>query len=65
MHTFSEDGEKKMMPCAGRWLTDGHAENLLAFGIMPLVSIRGRDAVRVVRFQSIAEPPAALAGRWS
>ena len=64
-HVFSEDGEKKMLPCAGRWLTDGHAENLLACGIMPLVSIRGRDAVRVVRFQSIAQPPAVLAGRWS
>ncbi len=65
VHPFSEDGEMKMMPCAGRWLTDGHADNLLAFGIMPLVSIRGRDAVRVVRFQSIAQPAAALAGRWS
>ena len=65
VHSFSEDGEKKTMPCAGRWLTDGHAENLLAAGIMPLVSIRGRDAVRVVRFQSIAQPPAALSGRWS
>ena len=64
VHSFSEDGEKKMMPCAGRWLTDGHAENLLAAGIMPLVSIRGRDAVRVVRFQSIAHPLTALAGRW-
>ena len=62
---FSEEGEKKMLPCAGRWLTDGHAENLLAFGLMPLVSIRGREAVRVVRFQSIAQPLAALAGRWS
>ncbi len=65
VHSFSEDGEKKMTPCAGRWLTDGHAENLLAFGIMPLVSIRGRDAVRVVRFQSIAQPAAGLARRWS
>jgi hypothetical protein len=32
---------------------------------MPLVSLKGRDAVRLVRFQSIAQPLRALAGRWS
>jgi len=63
--TFELDGETKMTPCAERWLTDGQAEKLLGFGIMPLQSIRGRDAVRLLRFQSIADPPAALAGLWS
>ncbi len=63
--TFELDGEKKMTPCAERWLTDGQAEKLLGLGIMPLQSIRGRDAVRLLRFQSIAERPAALAGLWS
>jgi hypothetical protein len=31
---------------------------------MPLASVKNRDSVVLVRFQSIAEPPAALAGRW-
>ncbi len=65
MHARREDGEATMTPCAERWLTDRHAENLLGFGIMPLLSIRGRDAARLVRFQSIADPPRSLAGLWA
>jgi len=34
-------------------------------GIMPLASLRNQDAVHLVRFQSIAEPAAALGGRWT
>jgi len=26
--------------------------------------VKGRDAVRLVRFQSITNPPGRLAGRW-
>jgi hypothetical protein len=32
---------------------------------MPLVSIKGTDRVRVLRFQSVASPLAPLAGRWT
>jgi hypothetical protein len=32
---------------------------------MPLASMKDRDAVRLVRFQSVAEPAAGLAGRWN
>jgi hypothetical protein len=31
---------------------------------MPLLSIRGRDAVALARFQSISDPAAPLSGRW-
>jgi hypothetical protein len=31
---------------------------------MPLASMKDSDAVRLVRFQSVAEPVRALAGRW-
>lgn len=65
LHTFEDDGEKKMTPCAELWLTDKRAEKLLAHGIMPLLSIRGRDAARILRFQSIAHQPTPLAGRWN
>jgi hypothetical protein len=33
-------------------------------GFMPVVAIRDSDAVRLVRFQSVAAPAAALVGRW-
>lgn len=63
-HTWRADGEAKMTPCAEQWLTDVEGERLIDAGIMPLLSIRGRNAVKVPRFQSIADPPAELTGRW-
>jgi len=37
---------------------------VLARGIMPLLGHRQRNAVRLARFQSLAEPATALAGAW-
>jgi hypothetical protein len=37
---------------------------ILDQGAMPLVSLNGQDAVRVARFQSIAEPLRALDIEW-
>lgn len=62
VHIFTESGEKKLTPCGEVLLTDRVAENLLALGVMPLASVRDRDAVRLLRFQSIAQPATALAG---
>ncbi len=62
VHVFTESGEKKLTPCGEILLTDRVAENLLALGVMPLVSVRDRDAVRLLRFQSIAQPAAGLGG---
>lgn len=51
-------------PCAESLMTDDAAARLLDLGFMPLASFRDQDRVRLVRFQSIAEPLAALSGRW-
>ena len=51
-------------PCAEGLMTDRAADRLLDLGIIPLASFRDQDRVRVVRFQSIAEPLAGLRGRW-
>jgi len=64
-HTYRKDGEAQLKPCAEVLLTEDAAETLLDRGFMPLASIKGADRVRLVRFQSVAEPPAALAGRWN
>lgn len=63
--TFKEDGEMKLMPCAEVFLTERAAETMLDRGVMPLVSYRNRNAARLMRFQSIAEPLKALAGPWA
>jgi type VI secretion system protein ImpC len=58
------EGEKHVTPCAETILTERAMEVLINRGLMPVLSIKGRDAVRVPRFQSIADPPTPLTGPW-
>jgi type VI secretion system protein ImpC len=64
LHVYREDGESVAKPCAELLLHETNVEQLLDAGIMPLASIRDTDRVRLVRFQSIAEPARSLAGPW-
>ncbi len=64
LHVFGKPGESESKPCAEILLTDVALERLLEEGLMPLVSFKDSDRARVMRFQSIAEPPRALFGRW-
>jgi len=64
MHVYDEDGEPQTKPCAEVLLTESDTDFLLTQGLMPLASIRDQDAALLLRFQSIADPPARLAGRW-
>ena len=63
-HSFEADGEKQSQPCGEVLLTDRQIEFIHDQGLMALASMKNRDVVMLARFQSIAEPPAALAGRW-
>lgn len=64
-HVCQREGEPELKPCVEVLLTEEAAELLLERGFMPLLSIEGTDRVRLVRFQSIAQPAASLAGRWA
>jgi type VI secretion system protein ImpC len=64
VHVYKSEGESVVMPCAEALLSDRAAEMIAAKGLMPLVSIMNQGTVRLVRFSSIADPPAPLAGRW-
>jgi type VI secretion system protein ImpC len=63
-HSYRVDGETKMQPCAELLLPESSAEAILGKGIMPIVSFKNQDMARVLRFQSIADPLAGLAGPW-
>jgi len=65
LHVYKRDGDSELKPCAEALLTERAAGKILELGPMPLVWLKGQDAVRLVRFQSMAQPLAALAGRWS
>jgi type VI secretion system protein ImpC len=64
VHVYEADGEKQVKPCAEVLLTERDIDWILDQGYMALASIRDRDAVKLVRFQSIAKPLARLSGRW-
>jgi type VI secretion system protein ImpC len=64
MHVYKSNGETHVTPCAETILTERAMQKLIEKGLMPLLSIKGRDAVRMARFQSIAKPNTPLAGRW-
>ena len=59
-----EDG-RMLKPCAEMLLSERAIDLLLKEGLMPFASYRDRNACRLTRFQSISEPAAPLAGRWS
>jgi type VI secretion system protein ImpC len=64
MHVYQEARESQLKPCAEVVLTERALEAILGKGLMPLASVQGRDAVRVARFQALANPATPLAGRW-
>ncbi|HET6205946.1 MAG TPA: hypothetical protein VFD98_04005, partial [Terracidiphilus sp.] len=62
---YKEDGQSVNKPCAEILLSEKDANSLMERGYMALASLKDQDAVLLVRFQSIADPLAALAGRWT
>lgn len=65
LYVFNETGAPEVHPTAEILLTDRAVERVLDTGLMPLVSVKDADAAQLARFQSIADPPTPLAGRWS
>jgi len=64
-HVHDDGGGKHLQPCAEAAFADRAAETILAAGLMPLLSRKDRNTVRLMRFQSIAHPAQALSGSWS
>ena len=64
-HVYTDaDGDAQLKPCAEGLLNERNLTAMLGMGVSPIGSYRDRNAARLMRIQSIAEPPAALAGRW-
>jgi type VI secretion system protein ImpC len=64
-HIYTMDGTREMQACAEVYLSEHEGEELAAQGFMTLLSMKGRPEARLLRFQSIAEPPVALRGAWA
>jgi type VI secretion system protein ImpC len=60
-YTVVRDGERELQACGERYLTETEIQGLLTSGLIPVASRRDRNAVVVVRFQSVSDPPEPLA----
>ncbi|HMF57219.1 MAG TPA: type VI secretion system contractile sheath large subunit [Pyrinomonadaceae bacterium] len=62
LHIYTQDGESRIKPCAETLMTTRSAERIINEGIMPLISMKDTDAIRLGMFQSLNGK--RLAGRW-
>jgi type VI secretion system protein ImpC len=53
LHLYQEDGETKATPCAEVLMTEDQVRALMDAGLMPLVSYRDSDRVRLAGFRAI------------
>jgi type VI secretion system protein ImpC len=58
-------GDPRRLACAEAQLSDAAAEALAQRGFLALQGHARRNGVRLLRFQSVASPPAPLAGPWA
>lgn len=65
LHVYKKGGESLITPCAEVLLTETAMEMILDKGLMPLLSFKNQDAIRMARFQSLSDPPTPLRGRWT
>jgi type VI secretion system protein ImpC len=63
-HVYREDGDTVTKPCAEIAMTHEACDTLLEQGLMPLISFKDTDRVRIGGLQSISYPPKDLNGRW-
>ncbi len=64
MHVFKDGLETRVTPPSEVVLTIRAAEKLLEAGLVPVLSLKGSESVRIARLQPIASPLRALSGRW-
>lgn len=65
VHIFDDAGETVYKPCSEVLMTQEACERLMEYGLMPLVTYKNTDRVKLARFQSIADPVTGLKGMWS
>jgi type VI secretion system protein ImpC len=65
VHTYDDDGDPEILPCAEAWVTIDDAEIAADRGALVLLSVKNDGAVRLAHLNSLALPRATLVGRWN
>ncbi|MGH9945934.1 MAG: type VI secretion system contractile sheath domain-containing protein [Pyrinomonadaceae bacterium] len=63
VHVYKDGTETVFKPCGEVLLTEDACNKLMNHGLMPLISYKNTDRVKLARFHSIADT--ALKGMWS
>lgn len=63
-HIFQDHGRTRTKSCAEADMTHEGCERLIEQGLMPLISFRDSDGIRLAALQSVAFPSKPLRGRW-
>lgn len=64
VHIYEQAGERAIQSAVETLLGERAVLAIMAHGIMPILGDRRRNSARLAGFQSVANPPAGLAGRW-
>ncbi|HEX8638074.1 MAG TPA: type VI secretion system contractile sheath large subunit [Pyrinomonadaceae bacterium] len=65
LYIYREAGETIIKPVTEAVIRVEAAERIIEQGLMPLITFRDSDTIRLARFQSIATPPGLLKGKWN
>ena len=63
-YSYRDDGEWQVTPCAESLLPESAIDAILINRLIPLVSLKNTNRIRVPRFQSISASGTALRGPW-
>lgn len=65
LYVYKQKGESLTKPCAEVVFTERAIEIVLDKGIMPLLSYKNKNTLRIARFQSLAYPSTNISARWT
>ncbi len=64
VHIYNQNGESKTKSCAEINMTHNACDTLIEQGLMPIISFRDTDILKLADFQSIAFPSKPLSCKW-
>ena len=64
-HSYEENGDLELKPCAEIYLTERGGERILENGLLPIWSILRSDSVRIGPFSSLHSSNQRISGKWN
>jgi type VI secretion system protein ImpC len=64
LYLYKHRGEAQQLPTAEAWLGERAAQAMLEYGVLPLLTVKNRDAVVLFDLRSLAAGDVPLAGAW-